>query len=53
MLASDVLKEARSGDYGTIVLGRRRRSGVKKFFMGSTTTKVLQDSSGMAVWVVH
>jgi nucleotide-binding universal stress UspA family protein len=51
--ASDILKEARSNDYGTVVLGRRGRSGVKEFFMGSTTSKVLQDSGGMAVWVVH
>jgi len=51
--ASDILKEARSGDYGTIVLGRRGRSGVKEFFMGSVTSKVLQGSGKMAVWVVH
>ncbi len=51
--ASDILKEARSNNFGTIVLGRRGRSGVKEFFMGSITTKVLQDSGGMAVWVVH
>jgi nucleotide-binding universal stress UspA family protein len=51
--ASDILKEARSGDYGTIVLGRRGRSGVKEFFLGSVTSKVLQGGSGMAVWLVH
>jgi len=51
--ASDILKEGRSGDYGTIVLGRKGRSGVKDFFMGSITSKVLQGSSGMAVWVVQ
>jgi nucleotide-binding universal stress UspA family protein len=51
--ASDILKEARSGDYGTIILGRRGRSGVKEFFMGSVTSKVFQDCAGMAVWIVH
>ena len=51
--ASDILKEARNNDYGTVVLGRRGYSGVKEFFMGSVTRKVLQDCAGMAVWLVH
>ena len=51
--ANDILKEAWSGDYGTIVLGRRGRSGVKEFFMGTTTSKVLQNHAGMAVWIVQ
>ena len=50
--ASDILEEARSKGYGTIVLGRRGLSGVKEFFMGSVTSKVLQDSAGLAVWIV-
>ena len=52
-VASDILKEARTGGYGTIVLGRRGISGVKEFFMGSVTSKVLQDCAGMAVCVVQ
>lgn len=51
--ASDILKEARSNSFGTIVLGRKGHSSVKEYFMGSTTGKVLQDSDGLAVWVVH
>lgn len=51
--AADILKEARGADCGTVVLGRRGRSGVKEFLMGSITSKVLQDCAGMAVWVVH
>jgi nucleotide-binding universal stress UspA family protein len=50
--ASDILEEARSKGCGTIVLGRRGLSGVKEFFMGSVTSKVLQDSAGLAVWIV-
>ncbi len=50
--ASDLLEEARSNGYGTIVLGRRGLSGVKEFLMGSVTSKVLQNSAGLAVWVV-
>lgn len=51
--ANDILKEAKSNDYGTVVLGRRGHSGVKEFFMGSVTSKVLQDCAGMAVWLVQ
>jgi nucleotide-binding universal stress UspA family protein len=51
--ASDILKEARSNDYGTVVLGRRGHSGVKEFFMGSVTSKVLQECAGVAVWIVQ
>ncbi|MGD8436046.1 MAG: universal stress protein, partial [Syntrophobacterales bacterium] len=51
--ASDILKEAKSNDYGTVVLGRRGHSGVKEFFMGSVTSKVLQDFAGRAVWLVQ
>ncbi|UCG11724.1 MAG: universal stress protein [Deltaproteobacteria bacterium] len=51
--ASDILKEAKGNDYGTIVLGRRGHSGVREFFMGSVTSKVLQNCAGMAVWIVQ
>lgn len=51
--ASDILREAKSNNYGTVVLGRQGHSGVKEFFMGSVTRKVLQDCAGMAVWLVH
>ncbi len=50
--ASDILEEARSDGYGTIVMGRRGISGVKEFFMGSVSSKVLQNCNGMAAWIV-
>ncbi|UCG14356.1 MAG: universal stress protein [Deltaproteobacteria bacterium] len=50
--ANDILEEARSNGYGTIVLGRRGLSGVQEFFMGSVTSKVLQNCAGMAAWIV-
>ena len=52
-VAADILKETRSNGFGTIVLGRKGRSGVKEYLMGSTTSKVLQNSNGLAVWLVH
>ena len=50
--ASDILEEARNNEYGTIVMGRRGISGVQEFFMGSVSSKVLQNATGMAVWIV-
>jgi nucleotide-binding universal stress UspA family protein len=50
--ASDILDEAQNNGYGTIVMGRRGLSGVKEFFMGSVSSKVLQNCTGMAAWVV-
>ena len=50
--ASDILEEARGEGYGTIVMGRRGLSGLKEFLMGSVSAKVLQNSTGMAVWIV-
>ncbi len=51
--ADDILKEARDNDFGTIVLGRRGLSGLKEFFMGSVTTKVLCRSLGLSIWIVQ
>jgi nucleotide-binding universal stress UspA family protein len=50
--ASDILDEASNNGYGTIVMGRRGLSGVKEFFMGSVSSKVLQSSNRMATWIV-
>ena len=50
--AVDILKEARRGDYGTIAMGRRGLSGVKEYWLGSITRKVLDNFDNMAVWIV-
>ena len=50
--AEAIVKEARDGDYGTIVLGRRGLSKVKEFFMGRVSKKVIQTIRNRAVWVV-
>jgi nucleotide-binding universal stress UspA family protein len=50
--AADILDEARSNGYGTVVLGRRGLTGAKEFFMGSVSNKVLQNISRIAAWVV-
>ena len=50
--AGDILKEAKEGNYGTIVMGRRGLSKVHEFFLGRVTTKVLHRAAGGALWIV-
>jgi len=50
--ANDIKKAVKRYDCGTIVLGRRGLTGVKELMMGSVTRKILEDFSGMAVWIV-
>ena len=49
----DILKEARSNGYGTIVLGRHGQSMIKEFGPGSVTSKILHHSVGLAIWIVQ
>jgi len=52
-IARDILKEAGSGQYDTIVLGRKGLSGVKDFFMGSVPHKILNRAQKIAVILVN
>ncbi|UCG81086.1 MAG: universal stress protein [Desulfobacterales bacterium] len=45
-----IVNEARKGEYGTVVVGRRGINGA--FFMGSISRYVIDKISGRAVWVV-
>lgn len=47
-----IIKEAKEGGYGTIVVGRRGLSKVKEFIMGRVSRKVIQMARDHAVWVV-
>jgi nucleotide-binding universal stress UspA family protein len=51
-VARDILAEAKEGGYDTIVVGRRGLSGVKEFFLGSVSQKVLQNAANITVVVV-
>jgi nucleotide-binding universal stress UspA family protein len=51
-IAKAVIAEARRGGYGTIVVGRRGLSKAKEFFMGSVSSKILQQAGETAVWIV-
>lgn len=50
--AWELLREARQGGYGTVVLGRRGLTGAKAFLLGSVSTKLVYTARQMAVWVV-
>ncbi|MDH3896985.1 MAG: universal stress protein [Deltaproteobacteria bacterium] len=50
--AGDILKQAKEGNYGTIVMGRRGLSKVHEFFLGRVTTKVLHRAERFALWIV-
>ena len=50
--AGSIVNEARAGDYGTIVLGRRGLSVVEEFVMGRVGNKVINTIRNRAVWVV-
>ena len=51
-VARDIAAEARANDYGTVVMGRRGLSGVKEFFLGSVSQKVVQLLRDMTVVLV-
>ena len=51
--ANDIKKAASRYDCGTIVVGRRGLTGIKELMMGSVCRKILEDFSGMAVWIVR
>ena len=48
-----IVDEARKGGYGTIVVGRKGFSAVEDFFLGRVSSKILQMSHDMTVWVAH
>jgi nucleotide-binding universal stress UspA family protein len=50
--AQAIVDEAKEGDYGTIVLGRRGISKVEEFLIGRVGNKVLQLAEDAAVWIV-
>ena len=50
-VARGIIDEAGSG-YDAIVMGRRGLSGIKEFFLGSVSQKVLQSAEGVSVLLV-
>lgn len=50
--AATIADVAKSGNFGTIVLGRRGHSSVKDFFIGRVTNKVIVAARQHSVWIV-
>jgi len=50
--AEAIVREARDGDYGTIVLGRRGLSKVQEFLLGRVSNKVIHIIRRRALWIV-
>ncbi|MCF8142378.1 MAG: universal stress protein [Deltaproteobacteria bacterium] len=48
-----LVREARSGNYGTIAMGRRGLSKVEEFFIGRVTNKVAYQAKGLTLWIVN
>jgi nucleotide-binding universal stress UspA family protein len=51
-IARNILEEARSGHYDTIVVGRQGTSRIKQIFGGGVTDHILRDAKGFAIWAV-
>jgi nucleotide-binding universal stress UspA family protein len=49
-IATAILEEASGGNYGTVVVGRRGER--EAFFSGQTVTRLLQNISEQALWVI-
>lgn len=50
--AMALINEAKQGEYGTLVVGRRGMSDVEDFPMGRVAGKLAQVARGMALWIV-
>ena len=51
-VARDILVEA-GKDYDLVVIGRRGLSGIKEFFLGSTSQKILNGARDVSVLIVN
>ncbi|MFP3868235.1 MAG: universal stress protein [Desulfobacteraceae bacterium] len=51
-VAEDILREADTEGYSTIVMGRRGLTGAQKVLLGSVSSKVVHRAKGIAVLIV-
>ncbi|MDM8516960.1 universal stress protein [Desulfobacterales bacterium HSG16] len=52
-IARDIVDEATSSGYDIIVMGRRGLSGIKEFFLGSVSQKVLHGAREVSILMVN
>ena len=51
-VARDIIREAEDG-YDVLVIGRRGTSGIRDFFFGSTSQKILNGARDVSVFIVN
>jgi len=51
-IARDILDEIETGEYGTVIVGRRGLSRAKQFLFGSVFNKIVHNARDCTVWVV-
>ncbi len=51
-IAKDILEEARVNGIKTVAMGRRGMSEVKRFVMGGVSSRVAQEATEEAVWII-
>lgn len=51
-VAGDIIQEAKLGGYDVIVMGRRGLSGIKEFFLGSVSQKVIHSAKDVSIMIV-
>jgi nucleotide-binding universal stress UspA family protein len=52
-IASDIIAEAESGGFDTIVMGRRGLSGIKQFMLGGVSHKIISGTKNMSIILVE
>jgi len=52
-VARNILEEARTGGYSTVVVGRHGDSRIKRFFGGGVTDQLLSECTGLTIWIVE
>lgn len=51
--AGEIIKAVKKENFSTVVIGRRGRTGVKGFFLGSVSQKIISYFEDRAIWVVN
>ncbi|MDD2389872.1 MAG: universal stress protein [Desulfobacterales bacterium] len=51
-VAADILEEFKLGNYDVLVMGRRGLSGIKEFFLGSISQKVIHGAKDISIMLV-
>lgn len=51
-VAAVLLDEIQNGNYGTVVMGKRGLSGIKRWLLGSVSTKVLEGLTDQSLFLV-